>query len=397
MRKEAPRGSADGTHRMRRRGARTALLAAALLLVLAGAAVAAARSGLLDSLFARAKLAPNDAAREALTVNDAGAAGENYGYGIAESLRDGQTLYLNVSAENRTGEALIFYGPFLSDGILPAGEPYGMVLDGETERAGDQLRYVLPEDAPDELSATATVYVLRPTARMIAADESTPVDAQNEPLILWEKGENRLDDWYSGYLRQQDGSAELQEGFAFGGMRTEYAFDDALTKALGEANGDGEAMVQALCEQGYVEKVDALSFPVQFGKGGAALEYAAAQLDAELSDGAVSFLRLSVGPVESKLEFELIQSDDVQEAPMFALYLDGVRAEDAICGRRPRSDSDGIDFSAEPTGEHDYCITWTSRAQPPEEIRLVPLKNLAEERPDEAVVWRVQAVKPTEE
>ena len=355
--------------------------------------MAAARSGLLDALFARARIEPNPAAREALVVNDAGAATDGYGYEIAESLRDGRTLYLNVSAENESGETLIFYGPFLTGGILPLDEPYGMVVGGETAvHAGDQLRYALPEDAPDDLSAAATVYVLRPTARMIDTDDSSEVNAQGEPLILWEKSESRLDGWYDGYLREKDGSEQLgSEGFTFGGMRTEFSFDDALTKELAEAEGDGEAMVRVLCEHGYVEKVDALTFSVSFRDGSTAIEYAAAQPEAELTDGSVKFLRLSVSPVESRLEFELIRSDKTSEAPMFALYVDGKRIADAICGQRPRYSSDGIDFSSEPTGEHDYCVTWTSRADPPAEIRLVPMENLAEERPGEAIVWRVQA------
>ena len=383
----------NGAHRSRR--VRTALLAAALLLALAGAAMAAARSGLLDALFARARIEPNPAAREALVVNDAGAATDGYGYEIAESLRDGRTLYLNVSAENESGETLIFYGPFLTGGILPLDEPYGMVLGGEAaEHAGDQLRYALPEEAPDDLSATATVYVLRPTARMIDTDDSSEVNAQGEPLILWEKNESRLDGWYDGYLREKDGSEQLgSEGFTFGGMRTEFSFDDALTKELAEAEGDGEAMVRLLCEYGYVEKLDALTFPVRFRDGGTAVEYAAEQPEAELSDGSVNFLRLSVSPVESRLEFELIQSDETSEAPMFALYVDGERISDAICGQRPRYSSEGVDFSSKPTGEHDYCVTWTSRADPPAEIRLVPMESLAEERPDEAIVWHVQATK----
>ena len=383
----------SGAHRSRR--ARTVLLAAALLLALAGAAMAAARSGLLDALFARARIEPNPAAREALVVNDAGAATDGYGYEIAESLRDGRMLYLNVSAENESGETLIFCGPFLTGGILPLDEPCGMVLGGEAaQRAGDSLRYELPEDAPDDLSATATVYVLRPTARMINTDDSSEVNVQSEPLILWEKNESRLDGWYDGYLREKDGSEQLGgEGFTFGGMRTGFSFDDALTKKLAEAEGDGEAMVRVLCEHGYVEKLDALSFPVSFRDGSVAIEYAAAQPEAELSDGRVSFLRLSVSPVESRLEFELIQSGDALEAPMFALYVDGERIADAICGQRPRCSSEGVDFSSEPTGEHDYCVTWTSRADPPAEIRLVPMENLAEERPGEAVVWRVQAAK----
>ena len=381
---------ANGAHHSRR--VRTALLAAVLLLALAGAAMAAARSGLLDALFARARIEPNPAAREALVVNDAGAATDGYGYEIAESLRDGRTLYLNVSAENESGEALIFYGPFLTGGILPLDEPCGMVLGGEAaQRADDQLRYALPEDAPDDLSATATVYVLRPKARMINTDDSSEVNVQGEPLILWEKNESRLDGWYDGYLREKDGSEQLGgEGFTFGGMRTGFSFDDALTKELAEAEG-GEAMVRVLCEHGYVEKLDALTFPVSFRDGGTAVEYAAAQSEAELSDGRVRFLRLSVSPVESRLEFELIQSGDALEAPMFALYVDGERIADAICGQRPRFSSEGVDFSSEPTGEHDYCVTWTSRADPPAEIRLVPMENLAEERPGEAVVWRVQA------
>ena len=380
----------SGAHHSRR--VRTVLLAAALLLALAGAAMAAARSGLLDALFARARIEPNPAAREALVVNDAGAATDGYGYEIAESLRDGRMLYLNVSAENESGETLIFCGPFLTGGILPLDEHCGMVLGGEAaQRAGDSLRYELPEDAPDDLSATATVYVLRPTARMINTDDSSEVNVQGEPLILWERNESRLDGWYDGYLREKDGSERLGgEGFTFGGMRTEYSFDDSLTKELAEAEG-GEAMVQALCEHGYVEKLDALTFPVSFRDGGTAVEYAAAQPEAELSDGRVSFLRLSVSPVESRLEFELIQSGDALEAPMFALYVDGERITDAICGQRPRFSSEGIDFSSVPTGEHDYSVTWTSRADPPAEIRLVPMENLAEERPDEAVVWRVQA------
>ena len=383
----------NGAHRSRR--VRTTLLAAVLLLALAGAAMATARSGLLDALFARVRIEPNPAAREALVVNDAGAATDGYGYEIAESLRDGRTLYLNVSAENKSGETLIFYGPFLTGGILPLDEPRGMVLGGEAaERTGDQLCYALPEDAPDDLSATATVYVLRPTARMIDTDDSSEVNAQGEPLILWEKSESRLDGWYDGYLREKDGSEHLGgEGFTFGGMRTEFSFDDALTKELAEAEGDGEAMVRVLCEHGYVEKVDALSFPVSFRDGSAAIEYAAAQPEAELTDGSVKFLRLSVSPVESRLEFELIRSDKTSEAPMFALYVDGERISDAICGQRPRYSSEGIDFSSEPTGEHDYCVTWTSRADPPAEIRLVPMENLAEERPGEAVVWHVQAAK----
>ena len=375
------------------RRVRAALLAAVLLLALAGAAMAAARSGLLDALFARARIEPNPAAREALVVNDAGAATDGYGYEIAESLRDGRTLYLNVSAENESGEALIFYGPFLTGGILPLDEPCGMVLGGEAaQRADDQLRYALPEDAPDDLSATATVYVLRPKARMINTDDSSEVNVQGEPLILWEKNESRLDGWYDGYLREKDGSEQLGgEGFTFGGMRTGFSFDEALTKELAEAEGDGEAMVRLLCEHGYVEKLDALSFPVSFRDGSVAIEYAAAQPEAELSDGSVNFLRLSVSPVESRLEFELIQSDEPLEAPMFALYVDGERISDAICGQRPRFSSEGVDFSSEPTGEYDYCVTWTSRADPPAEIRLVPMENLAEERPDEAIVWRVQA------
>lgn len=383
--------NSNGAHRCRR--VRTVLLAAALLMALAGAAMAAARSGLLDALFSRARIEPNPAARDALMVNDAGAKAGGYGYEIAESLRDGQTLYLNVSAKNESGEALIFYGPFLTGGILPQGEPYGMVLGGEAaERASGQLRYELPEDAPDDLSATATVYVLRPTARMIDTDDSSEVNAQSEPLILWEKNESRLDGWYDGYLREKDGSEQLgSEGFTFGGMRTEYSFDEALTKELAEAEGDGEAMVRVLCEHGYVEKVDALTFPISFRDGGAAIEYAAVQPEAELSDGRVNFLRLSVSPVESRLEFELTQSGDILEAPMFALYVDGERIGDAICGQRPRYSSEGIDFSSVPTGEHDYNVTWTSRADPPAEIRLVPMENLAEERPDEAIVWRVQA------
>ena len=383
----------SGAHRSRR--VRTALLAAVLLLALAGAAMAAARSGLLDALFARARIEPNPAAREALVVNDAGAATDGYGYEIAESLRDGRTLYLNVSAENESGEALIFYGPFLTGGILPLDEPCGMVLGGEAaQRAEDQLRYALPEDAPDDLSATATVYVLRPKARMINTDDSSEVNVQGEPLILWEKNESRLDGWYDGYLREKDGSEQLGgEGFTFGGMRTGFSFDEALTKEMAEAEGDGEAMVRVLCEHGYVEKLDALSFPVSFRDGGAAIEYAAAQPEAELSDGSVKFLRLSVSPVESRLEFELIRNDEPLEAPMFALYVDGGRIADAICGQRPRSGSKGVDFSSEPTGEHDYCVTWTSRADPPAEIRLVPMENLAEERPGEAIVWHVQAAK----
>ena len=150
-------------------------------------------------------------------------------------------------------------------------------------------------------------------------------------------------------------------------------------------------MVRLLCEHGYVEKLDALSFPVSFRDGSVAIEYAAAQPEAELSDGSVNFLRLSVSPVESRLEFELIRNDEPLEAPMFALYVDGERISDAICGQRPRFSSEGVDFSSEPTGEHDYCVIWTSRADPPAEIRLVPMENLAEERPGEAVVWRVQA------
>ena len=139
----------SGAHHGRR--VRAALLAAVLLLALAGAAMAAARSGLLDALFARARIEPNPAAREALVVNDAGAATDGYGYEIAESLRDGRTLYLNVSAENERSETLIFYGPFLTGGILPLDEPCGMVLGGEAaQRADDQLRYALPEDAPEE-------------------------------------------------------------------------------------------------------------------------------------------------------------------------------------------------------------------------------------------------------
>ena len=314
----------SGAHHGRR--VRTALLAAVLLLALAGAAMAAARSGLLDALFARARIEPNPAAREALVVNDAGAATDGYGYEIAESLRDGRTLYLNVSAENERGETLIFYGPFLTGGILPLDEPCGMVLGGEAaQRADDQLRYALPEDAPDDLSATATVYVLRPKARMIDTDDSSEVNVQGEPLILWEKNESRLDGWYDGYLREKDGSEQLGgEGFTFGGMRTGFSFDDALTKELAEAEGDGEAMVRLLCEHGYVEKLDALSFPVSFRDGSVAIEYAAAQPEAELSDGSVNFLRLSV---ESRGEPAGIRADSKRRTPRSA----HVRA---LCGRR---------------------------------------------------------------
>ena len=77
-----------------------------------------------------------------------------------------------------------------------------MLRGGEgSQRADDQLRYALPEDAPDDLSATATVYVLRPKARMINTDDSSEMNVQGEPLSLWEKNDSRLDGWYAGYRR----------------------------------------------------------------------------------------------------------------------------------------------------------------------------------------------------
>ena len=86
-----------------------------------------------------------------------------------------------------------------------------------------------------------------------------------------------------------------------------------------------------------------------------------------------------------------VPQEPVTPAPARSLDLPAVLERLSTLCQRPRYSSEGVDFSSAPTGEHDYCVTWTSRADPPAEIRLVPMENIAEERPGEAVVWRVQA------
>ena len=381
------------------------LLAAVMMLVSVGVAVAARQSHLLAYIFRGSTESPTPAAEAHLVQLDEGKTTENVSFHVNEYLLDDDTLYLSWTAENHTGEPLIFFGPFI-EGAGKYEFIGGMLM--RTAVGGEVMGVALPEACSQtseyhvtgdgEGPVKVTMLVQKPVAEFVDSRTSSPVGT---PVIVWNADLKQVESFCFGYTvgpakTVRDG--ELVDDDSSDGFGTWtsalYNYDDrdepqgvdflALEGMLWQVQEDERL--------GYVELVDRWDVDVTLEMGATRRSLARELPRFECDGYDVVVTELTQTDLMNRLQFQVVPKQEGafdDGIPEFRLFVNGASEEPRSLVSQGTILNDGWTFSnAMPVDDTPRIsaeeFEWLNDGEPLKEIRLVPVGNS-----DAYIIWRL--------
>ena len=302
------------------------LLAAALLALAVGGALAVRQSRLLDHIFRNAEQPPTPAVEAHLVQLDGEAeAAEDISFRVDEYLLDDDTLYLSWTAENRTGEPLIFFGPFIEG----PGEFEIRAGRIRTAVGGEVLGAALPEaysettefrmNGGGEGPVKVTMLAQEPIAPFVDDSVSSPVGT---PVIAWDVAQQQVESFCYGISVGQasknrvkgapeEPSEDEEDLFAGPWISRHYSYDDR--EAL-QGDGDGDAPLydvmmrdaEADEQLGYARLAKRWDVDLMLEKGAKRRQLAGELPRFELKDRTVVITELTQTDVMNRLCFQVV-------------------------------------------------------------------------------------------
>ena len=379
------------------------LLAAALLLIGVSAAVASLQSQLLNHIFRNSAEPPTPAAEAHLVQLDGNTAAD-VSFRVDEYLLDDETLYLTWTAENHTGEPLIFFGPFI-EGRGEYSFYAGML---RTAVGGEVMGAALPEaySETSEFHVTGggegpvkvTMLAQAPVAEFVDSRTSSPV---GKPVIVWNAALRQVESLCFGYevhpakilwngqLVDDDGS----DGWDASSTAI-YNYDDR-----DEPPGDDFVLLEGMLRQaeederlGYAKLAKRWDVDVTLEKGARRRSLAAALPRFERDGFTLVVTEFTQTDLTNRLRFQVVPKTEgmfKDGPPHFDLFVNGAaEAARSITGQGAFL-NDGWTFSSATPVDDTLRIAaweleWLNDGAPIREIRLAPV-----EIEGEAIVWKI--------
>ena len=381
------------------------LLAAALLALAVGGAVAARQSRLLDHIFRNAEQPPTPAVEAHLVQLDGEAeAAEDISFRVDEYLLDDDTLYLSWTAENRTGEPLIFFGPFIEG----PGEYEFFAGMLRTALGGEVLGQALPE-AYGETSqfhvtgagggpVKVTMLAQAPVAPFVDVATSSPTGT---PVIAWNTRDRQVESYCYGFtigkaktkIAWSDGQVVEDVDDSQAWTSTHFYYDDRDALPAGDVESMYDIMLrdaEADEQLGYARLAKRWDVDLTLEKGAKRRQLAGELPRFELEDRTVVITELTQTDVMNRLRFQVVpKGENGIEYGDYGLYVNGATEEpEGIGGWSYRLDGgwqiDGLTPVEDAQGIVASEYEWLNDGEAIREIRLAPRGDGGGE-----VVWKL--------